>query len=90
MDVLGLVEIPGDTQLRRAAAQAGVGRLHGLLHHLAQIAGELQLAGALHHAGLHLQQLAAYLSPGQSIDHADLVLTAPCVVLIVGHAQQLL
>ena len=54
MNVLGLIEIRGNAQLGGTAPQAGIGRLYGLLHHLAQIAGELQLAGAVHHTGLHL------------------------------------
>ena len=44
---------------------------------VAQIAGELQLAGALHDVDLHLQDLAAYLGPGQAVHHAHLI---PCAM----------
>ena len=44
-----------------------------LLHHVSQVAGELQLAGAVHDVDLHLQDLAARLSPGQAVHHADLL-----------------
>ena len=55
------------------AAQAGQGRLGGLLHHVAQIAGKLQLSAAVHDIDLHFQNFAAHLGPGQAVYHAHLV-----------------
>ena len=89
VDILILIEVLGDAQLCRTAAQAGVRRLHGFLHDRTQIAGQLQLAGAVHDPGLHLQQLTAHLCPRKAVDHADLILLAAGIVLIVRHAQQL-
>ena len=88
MDIPGLIEITGDAQLGGTAAQAGIGGLAALLHHVAQIAGELQLAGAVHDAGLHLQQLAAHLRPCKAVDHADLVIFGQCLIGIGGRSQQ--
>ena len=47
----------------------------GFLHHVAQISGQLQLAGAVHNVDLHLQSLAAHGGPGQAGNQADLIRT---------------
>ena len=56
----------------------------------AQVAGQLQLAGAVHDVGLHLQQLAAHLGPGKAVDHADLVGLAACILAVWAAAQKVL
>ena len=73
MDVLGLIEVRRDAQLPAAGPEAAEGRLGGFLHHVAQVSGELQLAGALHHVDLHGQNLAPRLGPGEAVHHADLL-----------------
>ncbi|CAN4019351.1 Flp pilus assembly protein TadB, partial [Dysosmobacter welbionis] len=73
VDVLRLVKVRWNPQHRRPAPQAAESRLSRLLHHVSQVAGELQLAGAVHDVDLHLQDLAARLSPGQAVHHADLL-----------------
>ena len=54
VDVLGLIKVRVDPQRFRPAPQAGQSSLGGLLHHVAQITGQLQLAGALHDIDLDL------------------------------------
>ena len=88
MDVLGLIEVPGQAQLLPPAAQTRQRRLGGFLHHGAQVAGQLQLAAAVQGLGFYLQDLAAYLGPGQAIDHAHLVPVAVNGVGVLLHAQQ--
>ena len=73
MDVLGLVEVLLDAQHFCPAAQAAESGLCGFFHHVAQVAGQLQLAGALHDVDLHFQDLAACLCPRKAVDHADLL-----------------
>ena len=74
MDVLGLIKIRIDPQRFRPAPQAGQSSLGGFLHHVAQITGQLQLAGAFHHVDLDFQDLAAGLRPRKAVHHADLLL----------------
>ena len=63
-----------DAERRRRGADIGVGRLHRLLHHVAQLAGDGHPAAAGHQHGLDLQQLAADLGPGQARGDADQIL----------------
>ena len=70
MDVPVLVEISVNAQLRGPAADKAEGCVGRLLHHVAQVAGELHLAAAGDHVDLHLQQLTAHRGPGQAINYA--------------------
>ena len=54
VDVLGLIKVRIDPQGFRPAPQAGQRSLGGFLHHVAQITGQLQLAGAFHDIDLDL------------------------------------
>ena len=54
VDVLGLIKVRIDPQGFRPAPQAGQSSLSGFLHHVAQITGQLQLAGTFHHIDLDL------------------------------------
>ena len=80
MEVLVGVEAGFQAESVGSAAQVGHRRSRRLLHHVAQLAGEDQLAGALHQADFALQQLTARLGPGQTGGDADLGL----VELLVG------
>ena len=55
-------------------------RVRRLLHHVAQLAGEAQLALARHQRHLDRQDLAAHLGPGQAGRDADLVALFRCAV----------
>ena len=48
------------------AAHAGEGGLRRLAHHVAELAGDRQLAGARHRGGLDEQDLAADRGPGEA------------------------
>ena len=61
-----------------------------LLHHIAQVAGQFNLAAAGHHIGLHLQQLTPHLGPGQAVDHAHQGLHGTPLRLIAAHTQHTL
>ena len=66
VDVHVLVEIPLQAQLVGARAHVAQRRLRGLLHDVAEAAGDDQLALAGHHRHLGCQQLAAELGPRQT------------------------
>ena len=72
-----------------AAAHDGHRRLDRLLHHLAELAGVLQLALARHDRGLDGQQLAADFRPGEARDLADAVLLLGLAVAEAPHAEEL-
>ncbi|MPM82022.1 hypothetical protein SDC9_129080 [bioreactor metagenome] len=67
------VKFSVDAQLSGAAADIRDGRVGGLLHHIAQVSGELHLAGAGDHIGLNFQQFAARTGPGKAVYHAHLL-----------------
>ena len=90
MDVLLFIEVGGDAQPVRLAADEAEGRMGGLLHHVPQVAGELHLAGAGDHVDLHLQQLAAHRGPGQAVDHAHALLQHLALRVVPGGAQEVL
>src|SRR4029078_12293043 len=50
------------------------GRLRRLLHHLAETAGDEQLALARHHLHLGAEQLATQVGPREARRHADALL----------------
>ena len=88
VDVLFLVEVRVDPQLGHPAADIGEGRPCGLLHHVAQVAGQLHLAGAGDHVGLGLQQGPAHGGPGQAVDQAHLILQAVLLRVILPGTQE--
>ena len=90
MDVLRLIEVRLDAETIAAAAQAAECRLGRLLHHGAEVAGQLELAAAGHDVGLHLEDLAADLCPCKAVYHADLVVRAMYRVLIPRRAEQIM
>src|SRR6478672_8344514 len=63
-------------------------RLDRLLHHLAELAGRLDLALTGYGDRLDRQQLAANLGPGQAGDGADLVLFLANAVAEFAHAEE--
>ena len=73
MDVFVFVKIRVDAQNGAARPDIADGGAGGFLHHVAEVAGELQLAAAVHDGGLDVQHLAAHACPGQAADQADLV-----------------
>src|SRR6266849_5770551 len=66
MDVLPAEEIRIDGVALGVAAHPGEGRVHGLLHHLAEVAGHGELLSAAHAAGFDEDDIAARRRPYQA------------------------
>ena len=73
VNIFGFIEIRSNAQFRTVSPNVAQGRVSGFLHHVTQIAGELQLAGTLHDVDLHLQRFTADAGPGQAGDQPNLV-----------------
>ena len=73
VDVDLAAEVARDPELLCARAHEGHRRVGGLLHHVAQLAGEPQRPLARHQRHLDRQDLAADLGPGEPGGDADLV-----------------
>ena len=73
MNVLRLIEIRSESQRLCARADKAHGRKGGFLHHVSQIAGQLQLAGAVNHVDLDLERRATDGCPRKARDKADLI-----------------
>ena len=71
MDIARLVEVGRDVQLLSTRAQIAHGRLHGLLHHIAEVSGQDELAAAVHDIALDLESLTADGSPGKAGHKTD-------------------
>ena len=71
MDILRLVKVLRDMQAQGAAADIAHCRLHGFLHDVSEVSGQVELATALYHIAFHFQRLAADSSPRKSGDKAD-------------------
>ncbi len=70
-------------------ADVAHGRLRRFLHHLAQFAGDGQLALAFHQGAFHGEDLAADFGPGQTGGRADFVLLLGLQVAEFPRPQQL-
>ena len=68
-----LEEVLGDAELLGVGAHVGERRLRRLLHHVAELAGELQLARAVHARRLDEEDLAADAGPGEAGGDAGLL-----------------
>ncbi len=77
-----------DVEAGRVAAGVGPRRAGRLLHHVAELAGEHQLALALHHAGLDEHDVAAHRRVVHAGGDADRVLGAGALGVHLGAAQQ--
>lgn len=60
------------------------------LHHISQVAGELQLPGTIHYIDLHLQRLPAHTGPSQSGHQTHRVRRRQPVRQIRADAQEFL
>ena len=69
-------------------AQVRKGCLRGFLHHIADLAGDLQIAFALHEQHFHRHHRAAIHSPGQAQGHAHFVFLFGFQVEIHGRPQK--
>ena len=90
MDVLGLIKVRIDPQGFRPAPQAGQSSLGGFLHHVAQIAGQFQLAGTVDHVDLDLKRRAADGCPRKARDKSDLIGRDVCLRQEFADAEEIL
>ena len=88
MDVGVLIEIGVDAQHLGTRTDEGDRSLCALLHDLAEIAGDLDLARTGYGSDLDLQHLTANARPRQTVDDADLVLLGHVILLELGRAQE--
>ena len=87
--VKSLVKTGINAQLGRTAAHHGHCRLHGLLHHVAKLAGLGEAAFTRHQGGLDAQQFTTHLGPRQAGNLAYLVVLFHHAVAETFHAQVL-
>ena len=73
MDIHLFKVVLGQLELIHAGPAETQGRLGRLLHDIAQLAGEDQVAAPLHDDRLNIENLAAGLGPGQAGGQAGLV-----------------
>src|SRR6185312_9318745 len=89
VDVMLLIELTVEPQHLRAAAHHSHRCLDRLLHHLAQLAGVLELALAGDHGRLDGQQLAADLCPGETRHLTHAIHVLGLAVAEAPHAEEL-
>ena len=80
MDVARFIKIGLDAERFGVLADIADGGSGRLLHHVAEVAGQLQVAVPLHRKHLHAQQLAAKRRPRQPVDDADFILRIDAVL----------
>jgi len=68
VDILVFEDRVGQAELGGVGADEAQRRLGGLLHDVAELAGQDQSVFAFHGGGLHEQDVAAELGPGQAGD----------------------
>src|SRR5690606_21931097 len=88
VDILAIEDARLDAIGRRARLHIREGRLHGFVHHIAQLAGRLRLPLAGHGDGFDGEQFATYFGPGQAGDGADLVLLLGDAVAELADARE--
>ena len=92
MDILVLIKLRVDAEQLRTAADIGDGGLRRLLHDVAEVAGQLQLARAVEHCDFDIEHFPADGRPGKAAHETDLVLRVNVLRFkargaeIVGHA----
>ena len=92
MDILVLIKLRVDAEQLRTAADIGDGGLRRLLHDVAEVAGQLELARAVEHGNFDIEHFPADGRPRKAAHETDLVLRVNVLRLkargaeIVGHA----
>src|SRR5262249_56704522 len=90
MDVLALEQRRLDAEIRGPRLDIAFRGLNGFAHHLAQLAGDDDLALARQGDGFDRQDLAADFGPGETGGDAHQVLLLRFAVAITAHAGILL
>ena len=88
VDIFVLVKVRIDPERLGAAAQAGDGGTCRLLHHVAQVAGQLDAAGALHHGALDVEHFPADRGIRKAAHKADLVARTQLIVDVFPRSEQ--
>ena len=63
VNVHGAIEILGQAEVMRTAADVGESRLRGLLHNVAELAGQRELALAVEHLNFGRENAASHFGP---------------------------
>ena len=88
MNILGFIEIRRHTQLLCIGTNITQGRMGGFFHHIAQVPGKLQLAGAIHHVDFYFQCFAANRGPGKAGHQSHLITAGQTVRQIFANTQE--
>ena len=89
MQVELVAEIDRDAQRLRIRARVGQSRSGGLLHDVAQLARQVEVALARHRDHLDREQHATHLGPGEPVRHPDQRLLVPLIRLELRRAEQI-
>ena len=82
------VELAREAERLRLAADVGERGLRRLLHHVAELAGDGELAFAVEHLHFSSEDAAADFGPRQAGDQADFALFVRFGVAELGHAEK--
>lgn len=88
MNVARLIEAGVDAERLGMLANIADGSLGRFLHHIAEVAGQLQISGPLHRKHLNPQQFAAKRGPCESVDNADFILRIDAVLQKLLRSEQ--
>ncbi len=83
------IELAAEPQGLRTPANVAERGLRRLLHHVAQLAGDGELALAVEYLHFRGEDAAAHLGPGKARDQADFALFMHFGVTEFGHAEEL-
>ena len=87
MDILVLIKLRVDAEQLRTAADIGDGGLRRLLHDVAEVAGQLELARAVEHGDFDIEYFPADRRPRKAAHKADLVLRIDTLRLVARRAE---
>ena len=87
MDILVLIKLRVDAEQLRTAADIGDGGLRRLLHDIAEVAGQLELARAVEHGDFDIEHFPADGRPRKAAHKADLVLRIDTLRLVARRAE---
>ena len=90
MNIFGFIKVRGNTQRSAIGADIAERRLNGFLHHVAEVARQLQLARAFYDVRLDLQRRSAHACPCKTRHKADLVALRHFIGQEAARPQELL
>ena len=88
MNILGFIEIRGNSELLCIGTDVTQCRMSGLLHHISQVSRQFQFTGTIHHINFHFQRFAANTRPGKAGNQTHLVCAGQPVRQIFPNPQE--